>query len=102
MKIQWNGIRRIVPGQGGDCTLLLGSEKTAVIDTGMTWCSDRLVQLLETELDGRDLDYILLTHSHYDHAGGVPALKKRWPKAEVVASGYAKSLPAILSCAFSM
>jgi len=90
MKTQWNQIRRIVPGQGGDCTLLLGSEKTAVIDTGMTWCSDRLVQLLETELDGRDLDYILLTHSHYDHAGGVPALKKRWPKAEVVASGYAK------------
>ena len=90
MKIQWNGIRRIVPGQGGDCTLLLGSEKTAVIDTGMTWCSDRLVQLVETELDGRDLDYILLTHSHYDHAGGVPALKKRWSKAEVVASEYAK------------
>ena len=90
MKTQWNGIRRIVPGQGGDCTLLLGSEKTAVIDTGMTWCSDRLVQLLETGLNGRDLDYILLTHSHYDHAGGVPALKKRWPKAEVVASGYAK------------
>lgn len=90
MKTQWKQIRRIVPGQGGDCTLLLGSEQTAVIDTGMTWCSDRLVQLLEKELDGRDLDYIFLTHSHYDHAGGVPALKKRWPQAEVVASGYAK------------
>ncbi len=90
MKTQWSQIRRIVPGQGGDCTLLLGSKQTAVIDTGMTWCSDRLVQLLEKELDGRNLDYIFLTHSHYDHAGGVPALKKRWPQAEVVASGYAK------------
>ena len=90
MKTQWNQIRRIVPGQGGDCTLLLGSEQTAVIDTGMTWCSDRLVHLLEKDLDGRDLDYIFLTHSHYDHAGGVPALRKRWPQAEVIASGYAK------------
>ena len=90
MKTQWNQIRRIVPGVGGDCILLMGSEKTALIDTGMTWCSDRLVKLLEEELEGRNLDFVLLTHTHYDHAGGVPALKRRWPGMEVVASGYGK------------
>ncbi|MBO5666621.1 MAG: MBL fold metallo-hydrolase [Firmicutes bacterium] len=92
MNTKWKEIRRIVPGHGGDSTLLLGSEKTALIDTGMTWCSDRLITLAEQELEGRDLDFVLLTHTHYDHAGGIPALKRRWPQLTVVASEYAKNV----------
>ncbi len=83
-------IRRIVPGKGGDCTLLLGSEKTAVIDTGMAYCADRLIERLERELAGRPLNYILLTHSHYDHAGGVAALCGRFPQVQVLAAAHAK------------
>ncbi|MDR0817541.1 MAG: MBL fold metallo-hydrolase [Clostridiales Family XIII bacterium] len=36
--------------------------------------------------DQRPLDYILLTHSHYDHVGGVPAVKRAFPGVRVVSS----------------
>jgi glyoxylase-like metal-dependent hydrolase (beta-lactamase superfamily II) len=37
----------------------------------------------------RKLDYILLTHSHFDHAGGTPAVARAFPEAKIVASSYA-------------
>lgn len=85
-------IKRIVPGKGGDSTLIIGSEKTAVIDTAMDYCGERLADLLEKELSGRDLDYVFLTHSHYDHAGGVPALRGRWPELTVFGSRHAQDI----------
>ena len=83
---------RIVQPYGynkGDSTLFIGSEKTAIIDTGMEYCSARLAEEVKEELKGRPLDYILLTHSHYDHVCGVPALRHAWPKAKVCAHPHA-------------
>lgn len=73
----------------GDSTLFIGSEKTALIDTGMEYCSEQLVEDLKVALEGRPLDYILLTHSHYDHVCGVPALRHAWPDVVVCAHPHA-------------
>jgi glyoxylase-like metal-dependent hydrolase (beta-lactamase superfamily II) len=43
-----------------------------------------------TAPDGRRaLNYILLTHSHFDHAGGTPTIARAFPEAKIVASPYA-------------
>ena len=86
---------RIIQPDGydkGDTVLFIGSEKTALIDSGMEYCSLKLVEDLRKELGDRPLDYILLTHSHYDHVGGVPALRHAWPRAQVCAHPHAAKI----------
>jgi hydroxyacylglutathione hydrolase len=39
------------------------------------------------ERQGLELVAVLQTHHHSDHIGGTPALLRRWPQVEVVASG---------------
>lgn len=75
--------------RGGDAFLFSMSSKTILIDTGFAFSAEKTVKNLEKELDGRSLDYVLLTHTHYDHASGCPYIKARWPESEVVAGEYA-------------
>lgn len=86
---------RIVQMDGyvkGDTNLFIGSEKTALIDAGMEYCAGKLVEDLKKELGGRPLDYILLTHSHYDHVCGLPALREAWPDVIVAAHPHAAKI----------
>lgn len=53
---------------------------TAVIDAGD--CNERLLSLLRDEKI-ESVDYILLTHGHFDHIDGVAALKKHFPDAKI-------------------
>ncbi|MFU8797006.1 MAG: MBL fold metallo-hydrolase, partial [Dehalococcoidia bacterium] len=46
-------------------------------------------QLAALDVGTRDVRYLVITHSHFDHCGAVPYLKRRFPEAEVVASAYA-------------
>jgi flavorubredoxin len=64
--------------------LLLGSEKTLLVDTGHAekWADVR--PDLERCLGGRTLDYIFPTHTETPHAGNLPKLLRLFPKAQVV------------------
>jgi len=92
------GILRVTGGFGGETTLILGSEKTAVLDCGMAYCGDLTVNNIKRAIEGktnalgvqRTLDYILLSHTHYDHVGGVPYIKNQWPDAVICAGAYAE------------
>ncbi|MGA9574751.1 MAG: hydroxyacylglutathione hydrolase [Lysobacterales bacterium] len=53
--------------------LTTGGNICAVVDPGD---ADPVLEYLDKQ--GLDLRYILLTHHHYDHAGGVPALLERF------------------------
>lgn len=53
--------------------LLIG-EKTMLIDTGSGTVSAPIVGYISEILYGRKLDYIVLTHHHYDHIGGLKDL----------------------------
>lgn len=74
---------------GGECSLLLNTKKAALIDTGFSFCASQTIRNMEHRLDGRTLDYVLLTHSHYDHASALPKIKAHWPNVHVVASSHA-------------
>ena len=58
-------------------------EPVCVIDVGPAVCGGTLLAALD-ELAVKRLDYILLTHIHIDHAGGVGALSDAFPDAPVV------------------
>lgn len=57
------------------------SGDAAVVDSGE--CTPELIGILSDERI-KKLRYILLTHGHFDHIGGVPEIKRRYPDADVV------------------
>ncbi|MBQ6371096.1 MAG: MBL fold metallo-hydrolase [Firmicutes bacterium] len=82
-------IYRITGGHGGEALLICGSDKTALYDCGMAYCAEVTLQNLVNRLAslGRDrLDYILLSHSHYDHIGALPWIREAFPGAQVCGS----------------
>lgn len=81
-------IRRVTAGDGGESYLLIGEEKTALYDCGMAYCGEELAENIRKELGGRPLDHIVLTHSHYDHVGGLPYVMKAFPEAKTAGGAY--------------
>lgn len=75
---------------GGEATLILLGEKTVLHDCGMAYAADDTISSLRDKLNGRPLDYILVSHSHYDHIGAMPYIKKAFPEVKVCGSEYAK------------
>lgn len=78
---------RVVPG---DAAFLIDDGETAILyDTGFGFTGNSLSENVRKRLGTRPLDYILLTHSHYDHALGSAYLTRDYPNAKVVAGEYA-------------
>ena len=61
-----------------------------VVDVGPAATSEALLKALET-IGVRRLDYLLLTHIHIDHAGGIGEVAAAYPEARIVC--HAKGLP---------
>lgn len=73
---------------GGDCFLIRGKGANILVDSGFGFCAEKAAEKIKKELAGEALDYILLTHSHYDHAMGVTVLRKIFPDVNVIGSEY--------------
>ena len=81
---------RSVPG---DSAFLIDDGTTAVLyDTGFGFTGFAVAEKVRRVLGERSLDYILLTHSHYDHALGSVYLRKCYPDVQVVAGAYADKI----------
>ena len=68
-------------GPEGNNTYLLTGAVPTLIDAGVG--DPAHVAAVERALDGAPLAQLLVTHSHPDHARGVPALTARWPAVVV-------------------
>ncbi|MCL2546713.1 MAG: MBL fold metallo-hydrolase [Oscillospiraceae bacterium] len=64
--------------------LLIGNTQTALIDCGMIFCADATIKKVKDALDGRSLDYILFSHTHYDHIGALPFFRQAFPQVKGV------------------
>ena len=77
----------------GDSGFLIDDGKTSILyDTGFGFTGDKLCENVKHILGTRKLDYIFLTHSHYDHALGTVYVQKEYPDAKVVAGEYAAKI----------
>lgn len=81
---------RAVPG---DSAFLLDDGKTSILyDSGFAFTGESVADKIKNILGERKLDYIFLTHSHYDHALGSVYVAKRYPDVKIVAGEYAAGI----------
>lgn len=89
------GLVRVTAGKGGEAILVYGSEKTFLVDCGMAYCGEKTVRNIEFSLamhERKNLDGILISHTHYDHIGALPYILKRWPEAKVYGAPKARKV----------
>jgi len=72
-------------------SFLLLSDPPVIFDAGMTIAGPKYLQDLTHHLgDAHRLGYIFLTHSHFDHCGAVPYMKRNIEGVKIAASSLAK------------
>ena len=67
-------------------------EKVAVMDTIDKRKSEEWFNNLNATLNGRDVDYIVISHLEPDHAANIKALTDKYPDAKLVLSAKAKAM----------
>ncbi len=64
---------------------LVDEEKKALIDTGPATSAGVVLDgIRESGIRPEEIDYLIVTHIHLDHAGGAGALLKEMPHAQVI------------------
>jgi glyoxylase-like metal-dependent hydrolase (beta-lactamase superfamily II) len=66
-----------IPGRGFDSNIyILLDEKTVLIDTGSGFYASAIIKKIKKEIPPEKISHIILTHEHFDHTGGIPAVQK--------------------------
>ena len=67
----------------GDCTLLLSDGKSMLIDSGESQYSSDVIKYLKRK-GVKKLDYIVITHPHTDHMGGMADIIKKTGTSHII------------------
>ena len=81
-----------VGASGGEAWLVLGERSAVLADSGFPFYGEFLAKEINERLNGRPLTDVLITHSHYDHAGGFAKIKTVFPDAIVTAAAHAQQI----------
>lgn len=86
--------RIVLLGKRESCFYLVdGGRESVVIGGGMAYVAPELTKQLQAfSVDERKISRVIILHSHFDHCGLVPFMKKRWPWVTVAASQRSKEL----------
>ncbi len=69
-----------------------GGQEAVLIGGGMAYLAPRVLPQIESfAIDVKKITRLVILHTHFDHCGLVPYLKKLWPWIKVAASGQGKS-----------
>lgn len=80
-------------GTDKTCLYLLKGRDAMIIGGGMSWTAPALERQFSTiDYDPARIKYLVIPHSHFDHCGAVPYLKRKFPHLEIVASAYCQQL----------
>lgn len=77
---------------GGECFLLVSERSAVLLDAGFDFCAERTAANIRAVLGKRPLDCILASHTHYDHMGGIPTIKRHYPMLKTVGSHHAREV----------
>ncbi len=83
----------VVPNGVSYNSYVILDEKVAVMDTVDARKTDEWLANLEVALDGRDVDYLVVSHMEPDHASNIQRLAEKYPNVKVV--GNAKTFAMI-------
>jgi glyoxylase-like metal-dependent hydrolase (beta-lactamase superfamily II) len=80
-------------GARENCLYLLRGSDLMIIGGGMSWIVPSVeIQLSKIDSEPEKLKYLVVSHSHFDHCGAVPYLKKKFPHIQILASAYAEKI----------
>lgn len=71
--------------------LVVGSEKTALVDTMYPKKIHELIEKLDAE-GIKKIDYIIANHGEQDHSGALPTLVSKYPEAKIVTNAKCKDI----------
>lgn len=63
---------------------LIVDEKTALLDTIEMGTDGSFLDRIESLLEGKPLDYLVIHHMELDHSGEIATIVHRWPKVQVI------------------
>ncbi len=66
------------------CYLIVGTEKTVLVDTGHPAHWPAIERALDRARGGRTVDYVMPTHPEMPHAGNLPHLIEKFPDIQVI------------------
>lgn len=67
----------------GDCTLIVCGDKTMLIDAGENGHEQQVINYLNS-VGIKKLDYIVATHQHSDHIGGIPEVLENFVADNII------------------
>ena len=82
----------IVPNGVSYNSYVILDEKVAVMDTVDARKTDEWFSNLTNTLNGRTVDYIVISHIEPDHAANIQMLAEKYPQAKLVLSAKAKAM----------
>lgn len=80
-------------GEKQSLVYLVKGKEAMIIGGGMNWIAPKLEeQLVRFEIKASEIKYLVIQHSHFDHCGAAPYLKRRLPNLKILATESARQI----------